>query len=390
MTMPTDRLLADIEYLTNEIGCRPALSQEEAEAALWVKKRLLSLDLDIQEQAFYTSGRMIEQLGPIELVAILGLWMSNSDPRWQRWLGAGLAAWAGWNAQRVAQGQSSLFEMLLPQTRTHNVIAQIPSRQSPRERVVLIAHLDTDIQRFSSHPQVRSLLADSGKVLNWLTLTAALGGESTRTWLRKLVVSGLVAHVALLIADEFGAYIPGANDNGSGVALLLHLAEILVREPLQDTEVIVAFTCSDTLHERGSSELLQEYGEIWQDATWIVVDGVGAGELCWIPSTHDTKISQIMSKVARENPAWGIMGRELPIPSPLKPFDSPDLNATALMGYERVSGYPVAWRSANDTPDIIETASLERSFEFLKAVLHRIDSPTMASTQHKAFEVLAE
>jgi hypothetical protein len=241
----------------------------------------------------------------------------------------------------------------------------------------LIAHVDTDRQRPSAHPKVRELMPDPASTLSKLTLWGtSLFDKKTPRWLRKLMFAGMITQSALIIADEMGVPLHGANDNASGIALLLCIAETLMHHPLAHTEVILAFTACDTLPGRGTAELAAQYGNEWYEAQWIMVDHIGSGELCWVTDdrqSHPESITEIMQQIAHNKPEWGIMGRPISVPSPTEPLLARHLNAVTVMGYERMSSYPQNWRQTSDDIDDIDLATMEKARQFLSATLIAID-----------------
>jgi hypothetical protein len=74
------------------------------------------------------------------------------------------------------------------------------------------------------------------------------------------------AYYDTLLGEDFfntRAVAPGANSNGSGVAILVELARIMAKEPHRATLVFVAFTASET-GRQGSSTFLKKYLEAQQ------------------------------------------------------------------------------------------------------------------------------
>ena len=370
---PLEKILTDIAELS---GARPPLSQEEYEAAQFVKSRLESLGLtDIDEQFFYSSGRLIERIAPVSLLAMAGLWLGLGESRWRRWLGAGLASLAGWSAYQAQHGETTWWELFWPQRRSTNVIGRISPTDSIQKRVVLIAHLDTDLARLSANPKLRDILPPPTAMLQKLAVGGVgLATENQWRWARKLMLAGVIAHFSLMLADESGAYLDGVNDNAASAGLLLYLAETLVQNPLKQTEVICAFTGCDTINGRGTAELVEEYGSEWQDADWIVLDSIGSGELCWELPYRAMVIGDVVSKIAFQNPAWGIIGRNLNTLSPIAPLRSEGLNAIAVMGYERSSNFPDHWRQESDTIENLDPDTLTKVWQFISEILEAVDS----------------
>jgi hypothetical protein len=193
-----------------------------------------------------------------------------------------------------------------------------------------------------------------------------------------------ITQSALLVADEAGPFVPGANANASGVALLLRLAQELSDHPLHHTEVLITYTGCDSLGGRGMAELANEYGHAWRNAKWLVVESVGAGELCWLTDPAGASLHRFqppladrLTRVAATQPELGVMGRPLAIPDPTRPLKSRQLNAVAVMGYARAEAFPAYWQSANDTIQHIDSATLEKTWLFLQAVLEHIDRETI-------------
>ena len=103
----------------------------------------------------------------------------------------------------------------------------------------------------------------------WLALRNAL-----------LVVLGLWG--AFLLAYQTFArsrkYSPGANDNGSGVAVLMAAAETLAREPLERTAVNVICFSAEENGLIGSEQYVKEFRNSLGNAVALNLDMVGSGE----------------------------------------------------------------------------------------------------------------
>ncbi len=378
MTIPENVMMATINHLSQNIGIRPPLSQEEYEAMQYIRDYLSNLGINTEEQPFYSSHRLIQRLLPAGLLANLGMALGTSQNRWKRNLGGLISLFAGFEAKRAQQGKPTIAEMtVIPQRRALNLIARILPNGQIQNRVILIAHVDTDKQRLSGHPKIRELIPDLANTLSKISLWGTgLFDKKTPQWLRKLMFGGTLAQSALIAANEIGNPLNGSNDNASGIAVLLCLAETLVHQPLHNTEVILAFTSCDTLYGRGTAELVAQYTNDWHASRWIVVDNVGSGELCWMTDNkldHSISISNMMQQIAHTKPEWGIMGRSLSVPNPAEPLLARHLNAATVMGYERMSAFPENWRQTTDNIENISLTTLEKTRQFLSATLISID-----------------
>lgn len=364
MVTMIESLFTDIEHLAAQ--GRPPHSDAEAAAIQWIEARLTALGLETQQQPFMSTGLLLERWGPVSFLAGLATLIAMSKSERRRGFATMLVTAALLGSKQVHDGQPAFWETYWPQRSATNVVGVIPAQVRPQHRVVLVAHVDSDRARLSAHPRVRQ----------WLTghQNIALMSVAGPPRLRKLVFAAITGQLALLIADEAAPSVAGAIDNASGIALLLHLAEHLSANPLPYTEVALAFTSCDTLNGRGSAELVSHYGDVWQDAHWLVVDSIGAGELCWITPNIETKAAPLLEQVARDNRAFGVMGRTLSIADPAIPLRAGHVDAVALMGYERSDHFPVHWRRTTDTIDQIDPTSLERAWHFVWATLQAIEA----------------
>lgn len=368
----------DIHHLAVTIGARPPLSKESDEAAQYVSERLRQLGIETWSETFYSPASTWQQLQPQLALTLTGLAISTRGKAWVRQLGLPLIGLAAWGGKQTLDGQAAWWELIVPQQRTENVIGRIPANQEMRQRVILIAHLDTDRIRFSSQPILRQWIAEPFRMLQRLTIWGATLPIS-KTWimLRRLLRSATIGTSLLMALDDQSDYGDGANDNASGVAVLLSLAEQLAANPLPHTEVILAFTNSDTVSGRGTAELATAHVEDWRDAYWMVLDSVGAGEICWVkdglPNQPDNGMVKHLQAAAQAHRTDGVMGRSLNVLNPARPLFAHHLNAVAIMGYERADDVPVGWHLADDAPSIIDEETLHKTRRLINSVLQSID-----------------
>jgi aminopeptidase YwaD len=71
---------------------------------------------------------------------------------------------------------------------------------------------------------------------------------------------------------------PGANDNGSGVAVLMAAAETLARDPLEHVQVNFIFFSAEENGLLGSKQYVKEFRSELDGATVLNLDMVGSGE----------------------------------------------------------------------------------------------------------------
>lgn len=380
---PIDHLCQIITQLSET--ARPPCSAQELAAARYVQRELAALDAeDIQEQPFYSIGGPGERLGAAGVLAGAGLLIGASEARWRRVLGALVVLGAALSTREILKGQAPPWELLWPQRRSQNILGRIPAGEEARSRVVLLAHLDSDRQRLTAHEKVR----DAAPYLyaglpNAALLGAVLTLLNAPLWLRHLLAYALFGSAGLNIANDKGKPTPGANDNASGVAMLLALGTALAENPLPQTEVVLAFTGCGTVAGRGAQEVADQYGQQWRNALWLAVDSIGAGEVGWV-SSHglsrnvrykpDEAVHDLLTRVASANPHLGVMGRPMTTLDDIAPLRARNLKAGALISYQRASGFPAGSGQPDDTPDQIDPTTLGRAWEFLWAVLREVDT----------------
>lgn len=381
----SDAPITTLCQIINELSTspRPPRSAEELKAARYVENKLRDLKLeDIEEEAFFSIGKMSERISAVSLVAGAGMIIGAGDARWRRVLGALMVFGAALSARQILKGQAPPWESLYPQRRSQNVIARIPPAGPVEKRIIFLAHLDTDLARISDHPQLQGI---APYLYAGLPNAAIMGSVLTLLnaplWMRYAVSYALMGEAGLTIANEVGKSTTGANDNASGVAMLLALAESLADNPLDQTEVVLAFTGCGTVAGQGAAELAREYGEAWQDDLWLALDNIGAGELCWA-SQHGWSanahyyphqaVTELLTKVAAANPHLGVMGKPMKTLDDVAPLRAKKLKAAALMGYDRTSGF----LKQADTPDEIKPSTLSRAWEFIWEVLKEVDTET--------------
>ena len=80
------------------------------------------------------------------------------------------------------------------------------------------------------------------------------------------------------VTADLGRYSPGANDNAASVGTVLGLAERLAGQPLQNTEVWLAFTGCEETNAGGTLALIEEHGSELKEALFVDFEMVGIGD----------------------------------------------------------------------------------------------------------------
>lgn len=168
---------------------------------------------------------------------------------------------------------------------------------------------------------------------------------------------------------------PGANDDASGVGVILALAERLIREPLAHTEVWLVLTGCEEVSSYGMTAFLDAHAaELGDDTAHIILDIVGAGKLGFLTTDG------LIVKRATHGHALELARQAAAA--------LPDLRVEAHAGVATKRGlialtvdtvYPPGkedvshWHQMSDTPDRLDAQTLADAHSFTWQVLREID-----------------
>lgn len=177
-----------------------------------------------------------------------------------------------------------------------NLIATLPGAAESTRRLILCAHHDTARASRIRNARLGELAHNLMRMFPFIVLgLAALGVvRAIDLWGVSFVPGGVwqVVRIVLTVAlGLWGLFIlgyqaaaqskkfsPGANDNGSGVAVLMAAAEALVAEPLQRTAVDVIFFSAEENGLVGSEQYVKEHRGDLKGTMVLNLDMVGSGE----------------------------------------------------------------------------------------------------------------
>jgi hypothetical protein len=178
------------------------------------------------------------------------------------------------------------ISFLYPKRESQNVIARIKPEKAAANKVVIVAHHDTSKPSISFHPKLiryfrASIILMIFSVL-FIPLMYGLIIIFSMDWIffyiSLLFSFYLMISVLVLIHRELVyTHIDGANDNASGVGVLLGLSEALSRSKPLNTEVWLLSTGCEEVGTIGMIRFLKKYGKELSDPYFICIDNVGKG-----------------------------------------------------------------------------------------------------------------
>ena len=224
-----------IDYLRRLVAVTPhrgSASPQERIAANWIAGELLGMGYHVTEQPFRTTRDNL-YLVPVQVfaIAIAAGWLSLVGHP----LPSGLLLACGLAILLAEVSGYPLDLSLLPRFPSRNVYTESPTNASPT--IFVTAHYDTQRGSFLFHPRLLPYLQPffylcyAGLVGLYLGVaTEAAGWRAALILVRASLAMCTAALGTFLLAEFTGRYTPGANDNGSGTALALYLAERYARE----------------------------------------------------------------------------------------------------------------------------------------------------------------
>ncbi|MBK7974912.1 MAG: M28 family peptidase [Deltaproteobacteria bacterium] len=252
---------------------RAPCSQAERAAADWIASRLRKAGchhVELEDEASW--GSFPPNLIAAGLLGIAG-GIAGLAGRELLAIGALLVSIVA-VADEVQNGPRVLRRLLRRKRRTVNVVARVGDPDAPRT-IVLMAHHDaaktghlfdqTLLKKIYARWPAFVHARRSAPPEWWIGViapaVAILGVVTGQGWLISLGIAGIVAGVALLADIERSETVPGANDNLSGVAALVAIAEELSSRPVPGLDVWIVSTGAEETLQDGIRGFMARHGE---------------------------------------------------------------------------------------------------------------------------------
>ena len=213
--------------------------------------------------------------------------------RGHRVLGGALAAVIGAAALDDLPPGERRFRRLLPQRTATTVVTEMGPADAERT-VVLVAHHDAAHAGLIYHPAIPQLVFGrapwllersdtSPPLMAPAVAVPALIGAGALTGSRRLVKAGTaLSAVSAALLAEIGSRetVPGANDNASGVAVLVAIARALAERPTESVRVMLVSTSEEALCEGIQAFGRRHFADLPRESTFFLsIDTVGSPHL---------------------------------------------------------------------------------------------------------------
>ncbi len=393
----SDTALKHVEYLTNTIGPRGSTTPEEKKAHEYCKQVLEGLGYEVHWEEFYSpiSGwhPFALALGLMLIADVLFVALGRTA---NAQLGALASALIGLFAVvsfflQVSHKDNPL-QWFLPVAKSQNVWAAAKPSGDVKRRIVVTGHVDTHrtalaMQSPALWQAFQLLTTVSGVVNVALVVLFAYGIVSPEPMVRTIAMYlGLVFIVGLVftLQPDFTDYVKGGNDNATGAAAVLALAERLKREPLANTQVFLVNTGCEEVGCHGVVNWIKRHAKDAPDADYLVLDNIGGNnsdlnyvldETVLFPVKSDGRLINIAESVTKENPDLDA-----------KPFNYRGLyselslctvhgqRALGLLNFDPKTKMPPNFHTVRDDFSNVDPALLDKSERFVWAIMQKIDS----------------
>jgi hypothetical protein len=311
----------EIEALVAYEG-RGAGTDAERRAAEHLARRLRAIGREGEVEPVVVRPRFALTHALHALVAVVGSVVSVSSPP----VGAALVLVAAISAYGDLTGRLFLFRRLTAKRASQNVVSREGGEKAGV--LVLLAHHDAAHTGGVFRPGSVERRARIGARIRrpfglaevfFLALILLLGCCLVRLFLPESALLGvaqlvptaaLIGSIPLLLDIVFGRVVPGPNDNASGVATVLALAE-LYGDRLEHFDLWCVLPGSEEAQALGMREWVSRHrGELDRSRTLFVdLDKVGAGTVHYarkqglvFPLTYDARLLGLCEEIAREQP----------------------------------------------------------------------------------------
>ena len=374
--------LDHIRHLAQAIGPRPSTGEGERKAAVYVGEQLEKAGYLVKHETFCSPNSFSQVYIPIYVLALMGFSAFALGSLSLALLLSGVAfvCFVGENTTAL-----KLVSAVIPKAKSQNVVARLAPRELPRRRLVMVAHMDSTRSGLMWHPRlVRGFrFTFLALALSLLVLPLCVVGQvaTGQRFFFPLSVpfAFYVAYALLLLAhrEVFFRHVDGANDNASGVAVMLTMAEALSLDAPADTEVLAVATGCEEAGMVGMQSFLRRHKDELARSWIINIDNVGAGDVTYttregmlFPHRTGKELTETAVKVAKL-PGINVKG------APFRTMSN-DIEPALLRGMEAITviatrdGIPVNWHWKTDTFENIDPDSVDTAYRFVEQVVRRL------------------
>jgi hypothetical protein len=300
-----------------------------------------------------------------------------------------------------SERKAYVLRRVLPNRRSQNLLATRSASGRVRRRIVLVAHADAAYTGLVFHPRMVGLTdkeampAPLGILERPMALATAcqfaLAGVDllgiamgpARRLLWPLVAGlsipnaiGLGLNLDVVLRDRV---VPGANDNLTGCAALILLADRLAEGLADDVELVFAVSGNEESGTAGAYRMVQQMRASWDAETTVVlaIDGLTNGALRYfeegevfvhpVPRGLDEAVQRTARSEARFD---GVTRFHITAgATDAMPFLAAGYDAVGLGCVDPALGMPRHYHHPDDTPENLDLDQFVESVDFIEALV---------------------
>ncbi len=322
-------------------------SEGERRAAEWLCERLTAAGAAARiDEVQFRDGYALQML-PLGTTGIVaGLLALSGRARVPAAIASALAAAA---IADDADNRKRIWRRLIARAKpTTNVVAEVGDPSAECTLVVLAHHdaaptgrvFDQSLQRVIARRFPRLIeRANASLPLWWPIIGApaavAIGAATGRRGLLKTGVVMSIVNGALGLDIARSPIVPGANDNLSGVAVLVGLAERLRAKPVEGLRVLLASCGAEEVLQGGIYPFVDQHlRPLDPTRTWVLnLDTVGSPRLVLLEGEGVLAIEEYTDPTFRDHVAAAAIETEIPLVRGQRARSSTDSVIPSRAGY---------------------------------------------------------
>jgi hypothetical protein len=383
-----------IKRVCQDIGPRPGTSENESKAGQMIRKEYERFCDEVEVEPF--TCRPGGFLGILTIIPVLQA-LATVVYLWFTWVSVLLTMVALLCYVLEMNHLREFADPLFRKGTSANIYGKIKAKGKAKATVIIGAHHDSPVEfpipirwRAKSTRFITVIIIAIGLIfvvyaakilgeyfnlfyMNWMIL-----GFRLFDLLIILPIIGVILTVALRLGLKSGTQTLGANDNLSGVAVTLGVAEYFSKNRAKNTDVwVISHGCEECM--RGSKRFVdRHYEELEKKNSYTInFDTAGVGKLVIVgeEKMYTTKHSPEICKMLQES-----AGKlHLKYPVRIEPFSmggtdsafysKKGLKATSVIGLAE-DGFPVVWHNREDTPQKLNRKNL---YDMLKLAAQFIE-----------------
>jgi hypothetical protein len=370
-------------YLAGRLLHRSAQSEYERDAALYIKGRLEQYTPDVSIEPFHAPENyphlFASYMSEFLIVGALAIWWPEMA------FGYGLGVFVLYMTEFCGYRGLSRF---MPQYPSQNVTSRFLGLR-PKSTILIVAYYDSGCATAMTAPErIRWLRPAHLFLVTCMVIAMATCAADAfapanavphiaSAVIRWAAVAALGAGALMLfLASSNGEDIRGANNNASGVAALLGIAERLKADPIEEADIWIVATGSHEAWMSGLRHFLSLH-RFPKEHTYVLnLEGVGTGRLHYLKSegflyrlNADPAMTGIANALSAQRPIRAGNLRAIPTAGhvPL----SRGMKAMSIVGLDR-DGLLARWNQIEDRVTEVESTNIAEVIDCSRQLIREL------------------